>query len=590
MESHSSERRLITILAADMAGYSRLMGEDEVRTLNAMADTRKELFDPVIEARGGHVIKRMGDGWFVEFASASEAVACAIDIQNGVADHEIVRLRIGIHIGDVTFRDGDIYGDGVNVAARIEAFAEAGQIVISDTVHNSLDTVTGDLFGDGEVQAFKNIARPVRVWHWPGDVQAKASNSSGVGEGLEPPDKPSVAVLPFNNVSGDPDQEFFVDGITEDIITELSRFESLFVIARNSTFAYKGKAVDVRQVAQELGVRYLLEGSVRRSGSRIRVSAQLVHGTTGSHIWAEKFDREIEDIFELQDEITHNVVAAVSPQIEIAEIQRSRRRQSVDVTTYEGALKAKALLFDGIGLANQEMLKQAIALTEEVLERDRKNVQALWTQGFALHMLCTWDTGVNREELAERAWSAAEKLSQIDVSNPYGCMIRGVVAWDRGEHDLALDLLRRAQTLNPNFSWNLISLAWCESLAGLTAEAREHAELGLRLSPRDMDLWIGTAYLALAQASFADSDFRSAKRSGLKALELQEKAALRRSIVIASCAHLGEADEAARHLGELKSYAPSFLSSVLDGSYSLYVTAEHQALLIEGFKKAETPT
>jgi TolB-like protein len=382
----------------------------------------------------------------------------------------------------------------------------------------------------------KNIAKPVRVFRLS-STRPQQGPPTYPAEALPLPDRPSIAVLPFTNMSGDPGQEYFSDGITEDIITELSRFSSLFVIARNSSFAYKGQAVDLRRVARELGVRYLLEGSIRRAGKRVRITAQLIDSASGNHIWAERYDREIEDIFDLQEDITRNVVTSLAPQIEMAEIERVRGEESQNVSAYDLALKAKAVLFDGIKSSSPEVTEQAIEAAEEALAIDPRNVQALWTQGFAYHMLCTWGAGADTEVLTNRAWTVVQRLSEIDSTNPYCCMISGAICWDRGEYDLGVDHMRRGYKLNPNFAWNLISLAWCESLAGLTEEAREHAELGLRLSPRDMDFWLGTAYLALAQANFADKNFEKAIEMGKRAIELKDSP-LRYSIVIASRAYL----------------------------------------------------
>ena len=419
---------------------------------------------------------------------------------------------------------------------------------------------------------------------FPEAASEKASSSSTEEATLQ--EKPSIVVLAFTNLSGDPNQEYFSDGITEDIITELSRFSSLFVIARNSSFAYKGKSVDVRQIARELGVRYLLEGSIRRAETRVRVTAQLVDSVTGGHVWAERFDREIEDIFDLQEEVTRNVVASIAPQIEMAEIERLREAQSKNFTAYDLALKAKAILYDGIRSSDANRTEQAIRTADEALAVDSRNMQALWCQGLAYHMLCVWTSGADLKEKTNRALSVVDRLFDIDASNADSCLIRGAIDWDRGEHDLGLGHLRRGCTLNPNSAWCLIALAWCESLAGLSSEARKHAELGLRLSPRDMDFWLGTAYLALAQANFAEKEFEKARDMGKRALEINSVGPIRRSIVIASCGHLGETKEAARWLQQLERFAPEFVAELLSGENKLYRIPQHNALLLQGFKKA----
>lgn len=256
------ERRLTAILAADVVGYSKLMGKDEAATLAALSELRQTLFDPVVISRGGNILKRMGDGWIVEFSNVSDAVAGAIAVQEGLSDHELIQLRIGVHIGDVTFQDEDIYGDGINVTARLEALAEPGQVLISDTAYHSLDGKAAERFVGGENHDLNNIARPVAVWRWP----ANNEEMEIAAKPLSLPEKPSIAVLPFQNMSADPEETYFSDGLSEDIITSLSRVHALFVIARNSSFIYRGSGVDIRQVGRELGVHYVLEGSIRRSG------------------------------------------------------------------------------------------------------------------------------------------------------------------------------------------------------------------------------------------------------------------------------------------------------------------------------------
>ncbi len=589
------ERRLAAILAADVVGYTRLMGSDEAGTLRRLIELRQQVLEPLIAEHHGRVVKLIGDGLLVEFASVVDALTCAVAWQNDVAAREAetdedrrLQFRIGVNIGDIIVEGDDIYGDGVNIAARLEGLAEPGGICFSGDAYRQTKGKIEAAFEDMGEQHLKNVAEPTRVYRIAGNASIAISPYASAAS-FPLPDKPSIAALPFTNMSGDPEQEYFSDGITEDIITELSRFSSLFVIARNSSFAYKGQSVDVRQIAKELGVRYLLEGSIRRAGNRIRITAQLVDSVTGNHIWAERYDRMVDDIFDLQEEITRNVVASIAPQIEMAEIERVRGGQSKSFSAYDLALKAKAILFDGIRSLNPEVMEQAIEVAEEALAIDSRNVQALWTQGFAYHMLCTWGAGSDPEELTNLAFTVVKRLSEIDSTNPYCCMILGIICWDRGEHDQAIDHLRRGYRLNPNFAWNLISLAWCESLAGFTEEARDHAELGLRLSPRDMDFWLGTAYLALAQAHLADANFEKAKKMSKLGVELNAKARLGRSLAIASCAHLGDAEEAAHHLRELRSFAPEFLASLLDGKYTLYAIPEDNALLVEGIKKEDLP-
>jgi len=318
------ERRLTAIFAGDVAGYSRLMGADEEGTLSRLNAHRREFLEPKIAQHRGRIVKRTGDGILIEFASAVDAARCAVEIQHGMIERNApepqdkrIEFRIGIHVGDIIIEDGDMFGDGVNIAARLEGIAQPGGICISDDAYRQVRGKLDANFQDAGEQELKNIARPVRVYH------LRPGGGATETPALALPDKPSIAVLPFQNMSGDPEQEYFADGMVEDIITGLSRIKWLFVIARNSTFTYKGRATDVKQVGRELGVRYVLEGSVRKAADRVRITGQLIDAATGAHVWAQRFDRRLEDIFALQDEITLNVVGAIEPSLRDAEIERA---------------------------------------------------------------------------------------------------------------------------------------------------------------------------------------------------------------------------------------------------------------------------
>jgi len=330
------QRRLAAILAADVADYSRLMGEDQTRTLDALRQLRKELFEPQVSAFRGTVVKSMGDGWIVEFASVSDAVDCAIRIQEGLAGHDIIRLRAGIHIGDVVFEEDDVFGEGVNVAARLEALGNPGQVLISDTAYQSLDGKSAQQFGGGESHQLKNISRPVSVWRWPPEETSVEAASSDVSQPVSGFDgRPAIAVLPFENMSGDPEQEYFADGIAEDILTRLAMWRWLPVIARNSSFTFKGQNVDIPDVGRKLGARYILEGSVRKGGSRVRITGQLIDAETGHHLWADRYDGQIDDIFDLQDEITDAIVAALEPIVGQAEVKRAHQLSAGDLGAWD---------------------------------------------------------------------------------------------------------------------------------------------------------------------------------------------------------------------------------------------------------------
>jgi TolB-like protein len=363
----SQTRRLAAILAADVAGYSRLMGADEERTLERLKALRRELIDPKIAEHHGRIVKTTGDGLLVEFASVVDALRCAVEVQREMAGRNVavpvdnrIELRIGINVGDIVVEDGDIFGDGVNVAARLEGLAEAGGICVSARVQEDAAGKLALAFDDIGEQSLKNIARPVRVYRVPiaADVAAKAR--------LPLPDKPSLAVLPFQNLSGDPDQEYFVDGVVEEIITAISRLPWLFVIARNSSFAYKGKSPDLRQVGRELGVRYVLEGSMRKAGSRVRITGQLIDTTNGAHIWADRFDGVLEDIFELQDEVASRVAGAMEPKLRQSEIERATRKPTERLDAYDLYLRALAQHHK----FTEEGTREALALLKRALALD----------------------------------------------------------------------------------------------------------------------------------------------------------------------------------------------------------------------------
>ena len=359
-------RKLAAILAADVVGYSKLMGEDETRTLAALRELRNDLFQPTVSEHRGDIVKSMGDGWLVEFASVVDAVNCAIQVQEQLDNHEIIKLRMGIHIGDIVHEDEDIYGDGVNIAARLQEISEPGGIALSDTARKFLDSKLANGFRDAGEKQLKNIAEAVRVFV-SGDGKTEASNhASNFDAPLALPDKPSIAVLPFENMLGDPEQEYFSDGITEDIITALSRVGWFFVIARNSSFTYKGRAVEIRQVSKELGVRYVLEGSVRKSANRLRVTAQLIDAETGNHIWADRFDGYLDDVFDFQDNVKASVVGAIEPKLRGSEIDKAIKKRSDNLSAYDFLLRA----YHSWSIYSKERNLQAQRYIDEALKID----------------------------------------------------------------------------------------------------------------------------------------------------------------------------------------------------------------------------
>jgi len=404
----ASTRRLAAILAADVVGYSRLMGVDEEGTLAALKAIRRELADPKIKEHRGRIVKTTGDGLLLEFASVVDAVRCAVEVQREMAERNAdvlpdrrIELRMGINLGDIIKNGRDIYGDGVNIAARLEALAEPGGICVSRVVRDQVRDKLAFSFEDMGEQQVKNIARPVRVHRivigeeaGPSEPPAETSTKPP----LALPDKPSIAVLPFQNMSGDPEQEYFADGMVEEIITALSRIRWLFVIARNSTFTYKGQAVDVKQVGRELGVRYILEGSVRKGGNRVRITGQLIDAETWAHLWADHFDGLIEDVFELQDKVASSVAGVIEPTVQAAEMRRSSDRPTKDLTAYDLYLRALAPIRSGEW--EKERYLQALGLLGRAIERDPHYGPALAAAAFchqALHNAgWTNDASANR--------------------------------------------------------------------------------------------------------------------------------------------------------------------------------------------------
>jgi len=403
MAGERVERRLSAIFASDIVGYSRLMEADEEGTLARMNAHRREFLEPAVAQNRGRIVKRTGDGVLIEFSSAVDAARCAIDVQRGMGERNAgvsperrIELRIGIHVGDIMIEDDDIFGDGVNIAARLESIAQPGGICISDDAYRQVRGKVNVNFQDSGEQELKNIARPVRVYQLrPEAAPAAAKPASG----LALPDKPSIAVLAFQNMSGDVEQEFFADGIAEDIITALSKAHWLFVIARNSSFSYKGKSVDVREVGRDLGVRYVLEGSVRKAGNRVRITAQLIDATSGHHVWAERYDRALEDIFAVQDEITRSIIGAIAPGIVAAEIQRTRGKEAAQLGQWERVMRAHWHVWR----FTREDCREAFHLTDEILRRDPNNALALADLSFNWHLVCL----AGRQNPLLRPWKRA---------------------------------------------------------------------------------------------------------------------------------------------------------------------------------------
>ena len=495
------KRKLAAILCADVVGYSRLMGADESGTLARLKAHRKELIDPTIAKHDGRMVKLMGDGALVEFSSVVDALACAVDVQRGMTERnhnepseQRIEFRIGINLGDVIIEGDDIYGDGVNVAARLEGLSDPGGICISESVRSATGNklpIDYEFMGEQEV---KNIAEAVRAHRVLMESEEVANTTVTDKPELELPDKPSVAVLPFANMSADPDQEFFADGITEDIITELSKFRSLFVIARNSSFAFKGRSIDVKDVSTKLGVRYVVEGSVRRAGNRVRITAQLIDAVEDNHLWAEHYDRDLEDIFAVQDEVTHTIVTTIEPHLASTERQRARRKPTESLGAWELYQRGLWHLYQN----NAEDSTRALDFLQSAIDLDPTFASAHAGLAYALYYHVVLGYSQDRSGDLARALDAGKTAVMLDENDPFAHVALGRVYTIKGEHDTAIAACDRAIALNPNYASAYMGRAHSLWQAGRPAEALPSHDEAMRLSPRDPLMWAFVASKAIA--------------------------------------------------------------------------------------------
>jgi TolB-like protein/class 3 adenylate cyclase len=557
------ERRLAAILAADIAGYSRLMGIDEEGTLHQIKAHRKGLIDHKITEHRGRIVKTTGDGMLVEFVSVVDAVRCAVDIQRGMVERNTngpaencIQFRIGINVGDIIIDDNDIFGDGVNVAARLEALADPGGIMVSGIVYDQVRDKLSFAFEDLGEQAVKNIARPIGVHrvqiaeapglHSPGTSVPTQSGPAGL-------DRPSIAVLSFQNMSGDPEQEYFTDGIVEDIITALSRNQALFVIARNSSFTYKGRSVDVKKVGRELGVRYVLEGSVRKSADRVRVTGQLIDASTGAHLWADRFEGGLTDIFDLQDDITLRVVGAIAPKLEYAEIVRAMRKPTESLSAYDLYLRGMSSFHKG----GREDISEALRLFLKAVELDDNFStaygMAAWCYG--RRKLNGWMQEGSSEpsEAARIATRAVECGNDDAIALACGALAIGYIVTDL---ERAASLLDRAQALNPNLAmaWHLSG--WIRCFIGEYDLAVEHLGRAVRLSPVDPQR-PGTQ-AAIATAHFAAGRFDIALFTAKAAILEQPNNFTATLVAAAANAASGNLDVAQTAIRMVRQLDPNF--------------------------------
>jgi adenylate cyclase len=575
MGDRSTQQRLAAVLAADVVGYTRLMEEDTEGTVAAWQAVRDGVINPTVEAHSGRLVKLTGDGFLAEFPTVHEAVKCGVEMQQSFAESSL-DFRVGINLGDIIDDGQDTHGEGVNVAARIEALAEPGGILISggvyEQVRNRIEATYEDM-GEREV---KNVSAPVKVYRLVLDSIVKPASA-----GLAMPDKPSIAVLPFANMSGDAEQEYFSDGMAEDIITGLSLFRGLFVIARNSTFVYKGSSVDIPQVARELGVRYVLEGSVRKAGNRVRITVQLIEAQSGSHIWAERYDRELDDIFALQDEITEQVVSATNPAVMTAETERARRRRPDNLVAHDWLLR---------GLWHFNTFKEADNAKAQALFKKSVEIDAEFGLAYAwlamaqfMEAYLNWSTAP--EKTLQDAHDAAKRAVALDSRNEFSHAALSSVSTLLGRNSAALVAARRGVELNPGNSYPHLALALALiNKGGAYEEANAAYDATLRLNPVDP-----TRFFALSDRASAHYQLRryeDAIEWAHKALQVRYGYIFARALVTASLAQLDRVEEASAELAEIIRLKPDFSTA----SFALYrwpdTARDH---LFEGLYRAGLP-
>lgn len=571
------ERHLAAILVADVVGYSRMMGRDEKATLGRMQALRRETFDPATARFRGRIFKSTGDGILVEFASAVDSVQCAIEVlqaletlNTDLADDRRMDLRIGIHLGDVLIEDGDVFGDGVNVAARLEGEAEPGTICISEDIYRLVRAKLPIECHDLGRKSLKNIAEPIQAYQIGGSGPGKTAPDGDV-QGIE---LPAVAVLPFDNMSNDPEQEYFSDGLTEDIITALSLWRSFPVIARNSSFTYKGQSVRVQDAARELGARYILEGSVRKAGSRLRITAQLIDADNGHHVWADKFDRQLEDIFDVQDEITHRIATKIIPELEQFEKRRAATKPTDDLTAWDLYLRGMEWFHGDTMQSNQT----ATDLFEQAVGKDSNYCDAWARLGWCYAKKIMLLRGAADDSLKKKGFEAARRAVAIDDFSALAHMALGSVYQWSGDAALGLAEAQRALELNPNLAQAALAVGNRLDLMGDAENGIVQLERALALNPLDPVRWRYMAYLA--RAFLAQRALERAAEWSRKGMLLRPdlpEALFRYAVCIA---HLDQVDEARDVLAKCDRIDPGYVSRMKD--WRPYPDDERNTWIMDG--------
>jgi adenylate cyclase len=582
----STTRRLAAILAADIAGYSRLMGADEVGTAQALREHRAAT-DPLIAQHGGRIVKTTGDGVLIEFGSVVGAVECALGLQRlaaegnaGTLTERRMEWRIGVHLGDVLIEGDDILGDGVNIAARLEGIAEPGGICISEDAFRQVRGKVEAEFVDAGEQSLKNITRPLRVYRVGSSPAARQPISPAAA--LPLPDKPSIAVLPFANMSGDPEQEYFVDGVVEEIITALSLIRWLFVIARNSSFAYKGKSPDLRQVGRDLGVRYVLEGSLRKSGTHVRITGQLIDATTGAHIWADRFDGALDDIFELQDQVASSVAGAIEPKLRQSETERATPKPTESLDAYDLHLRALAQFRKWTA----EGRRETIDLLRRSLAFDPSYAPAA-----GLLAWCRVIQMPNREisdnEVAEGV-RLARQVIETGTEDPDALWMSGWGVFGlAGDSAAGLSAIERALSLNPNSALAWTFYGWLHGYSNRSVPAIEAVQRAIRLSPLDPLRW--GFYGALALAHLVAGRYEDTIEWADRALHEQPRGFAVIEYKAIACGHLGRIEEARACVGRLRELRPWWTVATNKERFGAAWAPEFLPTYLEGLRKAGLP-
>jgi|RhiMetdeSRZDD1v2_1073273.scaffolds.fasta_scaffold41693_5 TolB-like protein len=578
------QRRLAAIMVADVVGYSRMMAADEAGTFAALKTRRETVLVPTISAHRGRIVKLMGDGVLVEFSSVINAVNAALEIQRNMAEtneplssEKKVALRIGINSGDVIGEDSDVYGDGVNIAARLETMAHPGGICISGKVHDEVAGKVDCTFSDLGTVELKNIAKPVRAYR-----VEKLQIAAPASQTMPLPDKPSIAVLPFQNMSGDQEQEYFADGIVEEIITALSQFRQLFVIARNTTFTYKGRAIDIKQVGRELGVRYVLEGSIRKAANRVRITGQLIDTATGSHLWADRFDGSLEDVFDLQDQVTINVVGAIAPKVERAEIERSRRKPTGSLDAYDHYLR-------GLSATHQwtkDAVAEALTHFRQATELDPKFAAGYGWAARCYSQRKSIGLYIHADEIAE-CEKLARKAAELGWDDAVALATAGIAfAYVVGNLEEAAALTDRAIALNPNLVWAWHFSGWVKLWSGEPEAAIERFKRAIRMSPKDAKMF--DMQDAMASAYFVIGDYRQAL-SCAKAAVREKPFTFSYCIAAASAALTDQLDEGKRIISVLRQLEPDLRIDTLKELFTELRKPEDFERLAEGLRRAGLP-